>query len=162
MEAQEDPSLKPLLRDHSSGEREALALKAAAFTSVQDQEIAVQRLAVIWKQQLEPHFLDEERLLQQYIYDKDLWNKLVEDHRVISHWVRMIIGNEEIHCSALLRLSELMQRHYAWEEEILFPSIARSLDNNCKLRLMHETHIWEALRSRNYSEQLAFRDAFGS
>lgn len=162
MSVHQEPALLPLLRDHSDGETVALALKMVAFASVQDQEKAVQRLAVIWKQQLEPHFLDEERILRQYIYNEELWNKLLEDHRLISNRVRTIVSCEEIHCSALLHLGELMEGHYQWEERVLFPSIAQSLDNHCKLRLMHETHIWEALRSRNYSEQLAFREHPGS
>ncbi|MBX9570991.1 MAG: hypothetical protein K2X77_19000 [Candidatus Obscuribacterales bacterium] len=147
--SQQSPALAPLSRDHLLAIQQAKVLQRASRSSVQDQDNVVQNLAMFWKEEMEPHFLNEERILQQFIADKELWNKLVEDHRIICNLTKRIIFSDEIRCSELLQLGELIERHYVWEDEVLFPYLLKSLDNNSQIRLLHQTHIWEAVRSRN-------------
>lgn len=143
-------ALAPLFQEHMLAIQQASILKRASRSSIQDQDDVVHKLALFWKLEMEPHFLNEERILQQFIADKEFWNKLVEDHRLICHLVKRIITCEDVKCSELLLLGELIENHYSWEDEILFPYLMKSLDHNSQIRLLHQTHIWEALKTRNH------------
>lgn len=137
-------ALAPFFQEHLLAIQQANVFKLASQSSIQDQDDVVHNLATLWKREMEPHFLNEERILQQFIADKELWNKLVEDHRLICILIKKIISSDVVNCSELLLLGELIENHYCWEDEILFPLLMKTLDQNSLTGLLHQIHAWEA------------------
>lgn len=142
-------ALQPLSRDHVVGLHQAQILKKASLSSVQDQDRAVMDFATVWREDLVPHFADEERILPRFIRCDALCNQMLDDHSKINFLVSKILNCEEIQCSDLLHLAELLEAHIRWEEHELFPAIENVLSNAQLLsELGEQTNLVEESRKR--------------
>lgn len=127
------PALQPLSREHFGGlvlARDLLRFSADDATPGQRRAV-LRRLAPAWMEDLEPHFVDEERLLGPLITSHENFRRLIAEHREIERLVRegRVAADAEADPdpAALRRLGQLLHDHIRWEERVLFPAVEAAM-----------------------------------
>lgn len=144
-------SLKPLSRDHYMGLVAAQHLLKSAAKDAAERRAAVAEFVDHWRQEISPHFEDEQRLLgplldepqQERLHaEHDSLRELAEEARAHRHQV-------DPGADFVTRLGSTLNEHIRWEERELFPAVERTTSPADLARLGVETAKLEVSRPRS-------------
>lgn len=113
------PSFQPLSRDHNVSLVLARRLEREPVTSTFSDFLQV------WKDELEDHFFEEERILLQFATPEQC-TRLLNEHMTVRQYVdagrRGMLATGDI-----VRLGRCLHDHIRWEERRLFPEMEAAL-----------------------------------
>lgn len=137
-------ALQPFSRDHNV----SLAI-ARALERVSDEDpVACQReadkIGAYWRDELEDHFAEEERLLTP-LASTESASRLASEHREIASGIRSVA--ERASADDLHKLGALVEAHVRWEERNLFIEIEQSASADQLERLLKDTEALEGRRA---------------
>lgn len=90
-----------------------------------------------WENNLSGHFEQEEGLLLPWLTEKELSNRLINDHREIKRLTESICHNRTPLEDAL-QLANFMTAHIRFEERIMFPWLENSLTDEKLIEIGNE------------------------
>ncbi len=108
-------ALEPFSRDHFSG------LVVAKHLQERPNTDSVSELLLLWKNEMEDHFREEERLFAE-LAPAEMASRLMQDHREIEAMVRQA-SEGSLTDGEIVRLGKLINDHIRWEERQLFPAL---------------------------------------
>lgn len=112
------PSLHPLSHDHHHGLVQAKRLQENAPG-------AAAGFARVWREEIEPHFEREERLLLPHLpEDSPEAVRLRDEHRILRE---RAAGVADASPADLRETGRLLHDHIRWEERVLFPLLETML-----------------------------------
>lgn len=124
-------ALQPLSREHHTALTLAKACERAVHSGVAEQvKAACQRAIQSFANELEPHFLIEERSLLPLLKStetKPLVQRTLEDHRELR---ALIDGLRQNDADALDNFGKCLSAHVRFEEQELFPALEIILSNS--------------------------------
>lgn len=145
------PALQPLSREHFGGlvlARDLLRAGARDATPGERRAV-VRRLATAWREDLEPHFADEERLLGPLIESAAQFRRLIAEHREIERLSReaaRMAAEADPDAGLLADLGRLLHDHIRWEERVLFPEVEAAMSDSAAAEIARRTAEVEAQR----------------
>ena len=142
-------SLQPLSREHFGALVQARRLQRAADGEPTGRTSAARGFAQAWRDELEPHFADEERLLTPLIPQADLSQRLFNEHAILRSFAADLsagLNGTDHAADALRRLGQCLHDHIRWEERILFPAIEQAAGPAQLAALGEQTAAIEMLR----------------
>jgi hemerythrin-like domain-containing protein len=133
-----DPALRPFASDHCIVRQRAGELIAASRP--EERLMALTRFILAWREQIAPHFEDEERLLLPLMQDCSCRQRLLAEHEDLRRMASaaMLVG-PDAEPEWVKRLGERLSDHIDWEEQELFPCVAKDLTPDARARLAEAT-----------------------
>jgi len=114
-------ALQPLSREHFNGLVLARRLREAAGGDAEAGRRAMRELDAAWRNELEGHFEDEERLLAGLV-PADMERRLHDEHAAIRALAMRLLRSSPAANEELTRFASMLQKHIRWEERELFPA----------------------------------------
>lgn len=147
-------ALAPLSRDHYAGLVQAQHLIKAGDTAKSlsvDRRQAVAEFLDSWQREIQPHFDDEEKLLDGLMSDADQKQFLSEHQQLRTLALQLKALRKEIDPDPekLTELGHLLNSHIRWEERHLFNQLQQSLTKTQLKELQQRTEVLEQSRPRN-------------
>lgn len=145
------PALQPLSREHFGGlvlARDLLRAAEEDATSEQRRDV-LRRLRAAWREELAPHFADEERLLGPLIQSGEQFRRLIAEHREIERLVHEAAPTRRAgdpDRALLAQVGQLLHDHIRWEERTLFPEVERAMSAEAAAEIARRTAEVEAER----------------
>lgn len=120
-------SLQPFSRDHYAGLVQSRHLMKAAVQNDRQRLAALREFVDAWNREIQPHQVDEERLLLSLIDDAAAMQRLLDEHARLSGYAseaaRMVEAGRPPEPQLMQVVSRLLRDHIRWEERELFPRI---------------------------------------
>lgn len=125
------PSLQALSRDHHHALVLSKRAARAAGGSTEEQLTMCQKLAAAFLQDLEPHFLIEEKDLPALLAKEPtalpLLTQFAAEHATLRHLAAALADGQ---CAMLAPFASALAEHVRFEERVLFPAIEQVLARN--------------------------------
>jgi hemerythrin-like domain-containing protein len=158
-------ALRPLSREHFNGLRHARQLALAAGQGASERRSAAEEFVQAWRNEIESHFDDEERLLGPLASADDLQRMLAE-HKVLRELAQRCVATlacgEDPSTELVGTLGSLLQDHIRWEERQLFETVQRSASDEEMGHIAEQTSHIEALRPGSRTRQELTKDKSGA
>jgi hemerythrin len=149
-------ALRPLSREHFNGLRHARQLALSAGQGASERRNAAEEFVQAWRNEIESHFDDEERLLGPLATD-DERQRLLAEHRVLrdlaQRCITTLASGEDPPSELVGALGSLLQDHIRWEERQFFESVQRSASDEEMGRISEQTSHIEAVRPGSRTRQ---------
>jgi len=148
---QRDDALAPFSRDHYVGLVHAHRLIKSAEKDRAAKHAALADFLDAWSSEIQPHFRDEERLLQELLSPEDR-QRLLDEHAHLTdlasearRWRRDVDPDG----ASLAALGRTLEQHIRWEERELFNRVQQTVSEPQRAALAAETAEIESSRPRN-------------
>lgn len=131
------PVLQPLSREHMSGLVQARNLAAAANEPPAERRAALARFAAVWHEEINAHFLDEERMLAPLLSTGSM-DRLMSEHRHIRQLAQRAMAQaaaDEPDPDLMRTLGVALHDHIRWEEREAFAEAERAATDDDLQRL---------------------------
>lgn len=131
------PVLQPLSREHMSGLVQARNLAAAANEPPAERRDALARFAAVWHDEIEAHFLDEERMLAPLL-SAESTRRLLSEHRQIRQLAARAAEQASVESPDIDLMRQLgiaLHDHIRWEEREAFNEAERAATDGDLQRL---------------------------
>ena len=139
-------ALQPFSRDHNV----ALILSRDLSRAPEADDVLCQALADrighYWRDELEDHFAEEERLLTPLARPSSA-RRLADEHRDIAARIRVVA--QQAQAETLRNLGTLLEAHVRWEERCLFVEIEEDASSEQLAQLLHEANAIEQRRAES-------------
>lgn len=141
-------SLEPFSRDHNVGLALARRLTLASAEAQSVRRQVVQSLVRYWRDELEDHFVEEERMLCPMIRSKEFWDRMLAEHCEF-HALVDELSSDMVDRVRVARAGALLHDHIRWEERTLFPEIERTASERELRSLLEQTAVLEESRAQS-------------
>lgn len=120
-----DKNLYPLSHQHHNGLMAVLLLKKG-ISKQADVKVMADFILTAWKEELEEHFIAEEKVLEPSLLHlpqvQELYNRMLNEHQQIRSVIPELQQGKE--STALIELFHvLLDKHIRFEERVLFPFV---------------------------------------
>lgn len=110
-----------------------------------------------FKEHMEPHFQNEEKLLFNQTSDEKV-RKALDDHREIRNHIEKVLQSPNENSSGLLSmLADIVEAHVRYEERELFPHLENVLTDD-QLQFIGEELSKEEIKPDDYEDEFWIRN----
>lgn len=142
-------ALQPLSREHFNGLRHARQLAMSAEQGRDEMRSAVEDFGCAWREEIEAHFADEERLLGSLAGAKDR-ERLLREHETLRALAAQCLATlergEDLTPDLVRELGTTLYDHIRWEERHLFEAVQQSASAEQLAAIAEQTANIEAVR----------------
>lgn len=142
--------LEPLSHDHHHGLRAVAFLRRELADGTSHRALA-DYILDLWRDELERHFRDEERLLLPLMTTPEterLATRMLAEHREIKGLIDAIDGDETSRAELLKTFPELLAAHIRFEERELFPKLEAEIPEKDLRKVAEALHAGRGNSSR--------------
>lgn len=145
-------SISPLSRDHHFGLLFCWKLRQGIKKQIPAERIQ-SYVKYFWRNHLQEHFEEEEKLLFDALRD-GLCSQATGEHQQIRQLIATISGAAPVDAHKINALADALDRHIRFEERILFPHIEQTLPGETLAKIgsrLSQSH--ETPAKDNYSDE---------
>lgn len=147
------PSLRPLSRDHLIALMGAQRLMKAGRGEI-DFDTGIDFFLSVWHGEVMQHLKDEERILPEFIKDKNDLERLLSEHNTLREYASKVEAIDSITDETkefALEAGNYLDKHVRWEEREFFPKIEKTNSVEEIEKLLSYTDEVEKMRQRGKS-----------